>query len=50
VVQPAASLAWQAKSAGAKVIEINLERTPFSHEADLVLLGPSGEILPRLIN
>ena len=49
VVQPAASLAWQAKKAGALVIEINLETTPFSNQADAVLLGPSGKILPALI-
>ncbi|MBU2551469.1 MAG: NAD-dependent deacylase, partial [Proteobacteria bacterium] len=49
VVQPAASLAWQAKQAGAYVIEINLETTPFSNRADAVLTGPSGRILPRLV-
>lgn len=49
VVQPAASLAWQAKRAGASVIEINLETTAFSSEATLTLPGMSGKILPRLI-
>ncbi len=49
VVQPAASLAWQAKRSGGYVIEINVEPSAFSAEADAVLLGPSGEILPRLV-
>ena len=49
VVQPAASLAWQAKRSNAFVIEINVEPSAFSAEADAVLLGPSGEILPRLV-
>jgi NAD-dependent deacetylase len=49
LVQPAASLAWQAKDAGAYVIEINTERTPFSSEADAFLEGPSGIILPELL-
>ena len=48
VVQPAASLAGLAKQNGAIIIEINLERTPISHEADLTLLGPSGEVLPEI--
>lgn len=50
VVQPAASLAGMAKRNGATVIEINLERTPISTEADVTLLGPSGEILPQIID
>ncbi|MEJ2586382.1 MAG: NAD-dependent deacylase [Deltaproteobacteria bacterium] len=48
VVQPAASLAFTAKSAGAKVAEINLERTPNSDRMDWVLLGKAGEMVPQL--
>jgi NAD-dependent deacetylase len=48
VVQPAASLAFTAKSGGAMVAEINLEKTPNSSLMDLVLLGKAGEILPEL--
>jgi len=48
-VYPAAGLAHTARVAGAKVIEINLERTALSREVDLSLLGPSGEILPQLV-
>jgi NAD-dependent deacetylase len=49
VVHPAASLAPLAKGAGAKVVEINLEPTPNTGLTDFSLLGPAGEILPRLI-
>lgn len=49
VVQPAASLALEAKGAGAMVAEINLERTPHSDLVDLVILGRSGEIVPGLL-
>jgi len=31
------------------VIEVNLTRTEASHHADIGLYGPSGEILPRLL-
>jgi len=49
IVQPAASLALEAKDAGAVVAEINLEETPNSGMMDMVLLGKSGEILPKLL-
>ncbi len=50
VVYPAASLPTMAKRSGAYVVEINIERTEFSHHADEVLVGKSGEILPRLLD
>jgi NAD-dependent deacetylase len=50
VVYPAAGLVPLAKSAGAKVIEINLEETPFSSSVDCSLRGKSGELLPQLIS
>jgi NAD-dependent protein deacetylase/lipoamidase len=49
VVYPAASLIPLAKSARAKVIEINPEATPYSGIADCSLRGPAGEYLPQLI-
>jgi NAD-dependent deacetylase len=48
-VYPAASLAPIAKSAGARVVEINPEQTPLSTHVDLSLRGAAGEMLPRLI-
>ena len=49
VVYPAGSLAPIAKSAGARVVEINPDPTPLSAHVDLSLRGPAGEILPQLI-
>jgi NAD-dependent deacetylase len=49
VVQPAASLSLEAKSAGAFVAEINLEQTPHSRFMDLSLQGKAGDILPQLV-
>jgi NAD-dependent deacetylase len=49
VVYPAAGLVWLARSAGAKVVEINPEETPLSGQADRSLRGPAGEVLPQLI-
>lgn len=48
VVQPAASMGTHAKRAGAFVVEINLEPTPYSGTYDLSLRGKSGEIVPAL--
>lgn len=50
LVQPAASLPYVAKRAGAIIAEINAERTPLSASADFVLVGRSGEILPQLVH
>jgi NAD-dependent deacetylase len=49
VVQPAASLAYQAKTEGAVVAEINIEQTPQSGHMDFVLTGQAGKILPMLV-
>jgi len=49
VVYPAASLVTVARHAKAKVIEINVAETPISREVDCSLRGPSGELLPRLL-
>ncbi|MEM7705417.1 MAG: NAD-dependent deacylase [Pseudomonadota bacterium] len=49
VVEPAASLPLAAKRAGAFLIEINPAQTPLSPHCDATLLGPSGEVLPQLV-
>jgi NAD-dependent deacetylase len=51
VVHPAASLVPTAKrGAGhAKVVEVNLTRTEASYLADAGLYGPSGQVLPKLV-
>jgi NAD-dependent deacetylase len=48
-VYPAAGLAEAAKTAGAVIVEINLETTPLTKTADYSLRGKAGEILPALV-
>ena len=48
-VYPAAGLVPFAKQAGAKVVEINTEDTPFTSVVDCALRGPAGEIVPKLL-
>ncbi|MEL6449256.1 MAG: NAD-dependent deacylase [Pseudomonadota bacterium] len=48
-VYPAAGLVGTARAYGAGIIEINPEATPLSAGADHVLRGPSGEVLPALL-
>ena len=48
-VYPAAGLVPLAMSAGARVIECNVEETPFSSGLDRSLRGRAGELLPQLI-
>jgi NAD-dependent deacetylase len=49
LVQPAASLPLYALQAGATVVEVNPAETPLSAQAQFVLRGPAGEILPTLV-
>lgn len=49
VVYPAAGLVGAARRAGASVIEVNLEPTGISHREVIGLYGPSGEVLPQLV-
>jgi NAD-dependent deacetylase len=49
LVYPAASLPVAARDAGAYVVEINPEPTPLSPLAHERLPGPSGAILPRIV-
>ena len=48
LVFPAAGLPNLAKRAGAIVVEVNLEPTPLTPLADIVLRGPAGIVLPAL--
>ena len=48
VVQPAASLPFEASEAGAMIVEINPDPTPLSLYADFSIRGKSGEILPLI--
>jgi NAD-dependent deacetylase len=49
LVYPAAELPQVAQRAGAKVAEINSQRTPLTPTADWALLSKAGEILPNLV-
>jgi NAD-dependent deacetylase len=49
VVYPAASLPLLARASGARVIEVNVEETALTSEADLSIRGAAGELLPRLV-
>jgi NAD-dependent deacetylase len=48
VVYPVAALPQIAKRRRAKIVEVNVEETALSADADAVLRGPAGEILPAL--
>lgn len=50
IVQPAALMPVIARQAGAKVVEINLEKTPLSYKTShYIITGKAGEIIKRII-
>ncbi len=49
LVSPAADMPAAARRTGATLVEINPDETPISALAHLCLRGPSGEVLPRLV-
>lgn len=50
LVYPAAELPQIARSRGATLIEVNPLDTPLTPYVDIVLRGPAGETLPRLVD
>ena len=50
LVYPAAGLIDIAKGAGAAIIEVNLDETPYSAMVDVSLRGKAGDLLPRLLD
>jgi len=48
LVHPAAGLPLLAGRAGALVVEINVDETPLTPHAGLVLRGKAAEVLPAL--
>ena len=50
MVYPVANAVPLAKQAGARVIIVNAEPTPFDGEADAVLREPIGKILPQIVH
>jgi NAD-dependent deacetylase len=49
VVYPAASIPAYAKEAGAVIVEVNPEKSALTRLADYWLQGPSGQVLPRVV-
>lgn len=49
VVYPAASLPFEAARNGATIVEINPQPTPLTAQADFVLTGAAGAVLPELL-
>ena len=49
LVEPAASLPYVALEAGALVVEVNPQETPLTPNAHYALQGPSGQMLPKLV-
>lgn len=50
VVYPAASMPIYARDAGAAIIEINPKKSALTSLADFFLQGPTGEVLPRVVD
>lgn len=50
LVYPAAALPYDARNAGATVVEINPDHTPLTDVADFRLRGKAGEVLPDLLS
>jgi NAD-dependent deacetylase len=48
-VYPVADAVPAAKAAGARIVIVNAQPTPFDEMADAVLSGPIGEVLPALL-
>ena len=49
-VQPAASLCTVARDAGARLVIVNAQPTPYDTVADAVLAAPIGEVLPAIVD
>jgi NAD-dependent deacetylase len=49
VVYPAADIPLVAVTAGAKLVVVNAEPTPFDELAEVVIRGKSGEVLPEIV-
>ena len=51
VVQPAAMIPVIAKDNGAKIVEINPERTPLTDQiSDYLIMGKAGEVMNRIVS
>lgn len=49
-VYPAAGYPMEVLRHGGRLIEVNVDETPFTPHAAVILRGPSGELLPRVVD
>ena len=50
VVQPAALMPVYAKESGAKIVEINPEKTPLTREiSDYLIMGRAGDVMNQIL-
>ena len=50
VVSPAADFAWEVRSRGNPLIEVNLAPTVISEHCDVAIHGKAGEIMSRIVD
>jgi NAD-dependent deacetylase len=50
LVQPAASLPFEALRGGVSVVEVNLDESPLTRHVEYRLRGRAGEVLPALLS
>jgi NAD-dependent deacetylase len=50
VVYPIASIPFEVKNMGGKIVEVNPDSTPVTPIADLSIQGPAGEVLPEIVS
>lgn len=49
LVQPAASLPYEAHACGAAIIEVNPDPSPVAEIAEVVLPAAAGQVLPQVV-
>ena len=50
VVSPAADFAWQIRSSGYPLVEVNLDPTVISADCDVAIHAPAGEVMSRILD
>ena len=50
VVSPAADFAWQIRSGGHPLVEVNLDPTVISEHCDVAIHAPAGEVMSRILD
>ncbi len=50
VVHPIASIPFEVRSNGGRIVEVNPDSTPVTPVADVSIRGPAGEVLPEIVS